>query len=244
MTIRPPRIFVLATLLLALGARVPAQTLPAPEGVLHLSTSATQEVTEDILTVVFTTSHEGRDAQAVQGRLKQALDAALGEARGMAQSGQVEVQTGQFTLQPRYTSVPARPTQASLSGWQGSAELLVRGRDIAAIAQLSARIQTMSIARVGYSLSRQAREKVETELVAQAIAQWRARATQMSQQLGYASYRVREVTVVTNEPPGQPVPMMRMRAMSAEAASDVPLPTEAGRAEVVVTVQGSAQMMK
>jgi predicted secreted protein len=218
-----------------------AQTLPPPAGVLNLSTSAAVEVTKDVLTIVFSTTRDGADAQAVQSALKQSLDAALAEARRVAKPGQVEVQTGNFSLYPRYGS-PKTSGQPTIIGWQGTAELQVQGKDAAAIAQLSGRISTMSIARVGYSLSKEAREKVEAEVTAKAIADWRAKAQQMSQQFGYSGYSVREVNVATNEPGGGPVPVMA-RA-SAMKMADEALPTEAGKGEVTATVNGSAQMTR
>ena len=122
-------------------------------------------------------------------------------------------------------------------------EHLHEGKDIAAIAQLSGRIQSMTIARVAYSMSREAREKVEAEAVAQAIARWRAHAQQMSQQFGYAGYSVREISVATNEPSSPPVPML-MKAARASAMADEALPTEPGKGEVSATVSGSAQMTR
>jgi predicted secreted protein len=231
---------VLAAASLALPAT--AQTLPVPAGVLNLTTTASVEATKDVLSVVFSVTREGTDAQAVQAGLKQALDAALAEARKIAKPGQVEVQTGNFALYPRYSQPGPKGGQPVISGWQGSTELIVQGKDAAAIAQLTGRVQTMAIARVGYTLSREAREKVEAEAVAQAIARWRAKAQQMSQQFGYAGYTVREVNVSTNEPGGGPVPMMMARAKTMDAAEA--LPTEAGKGEVTATVSGAAQMTK
>lgn len=231
---------VAAAAWLALGAQ--AQTVPPqPSGVLTLTTSASVEVTKDVLAVVFTVTREGSDAQAVQNGLKQALDAALGEARKLAKPGQVDVQTGNFALYPRYAN-PVKGGQPALSGWHGTAELMVQGRDIPAIAQLSGRIQTMSIARVGYTLSREARDKVEADVTAQAIARWRAKAAQMSQQFGYGGFVVREVNVASNDFQPPPVPML-MKAARASAADEA-LPTEAGKGEVSATVTGSAQMTR
>lgn len=223
-------------------AQVPLPSVPPPSGVLNLSTSASIEVTKDVLTVAFSVTREGADAQAVQSGLRQALDAALAEARKIAKPGQVDVQTGNFALYPRYTN-PPKGAQPTISGWQGSAELLVQGKDIPAIAQLSGRIQTMSIARVGYTLSREAREKVEADATAQAIARWRAKAAQMAQQFGYAGYSVREINVATNDLQQPPMPM-QMRAARAGAVADEALPTEAGKGDVTATVSGSAQMTR
>jgi predicted secreted protein len=223
------------------AAPVVAQTLPAPAGVLNITSTASADVPQDVLTLVFSTTRDGNDAQSVQSALKQALDATLVEARKAARPGQVEVQTGNFSLYPRYGS--PRNGQPVIAGWQGTAELQVQGKDSAAIAQLSGRVTTMSIARVGYSLSKEAREKVEADVTAQAIAAWRARAQQMSQQFGYSGYSVREVHVATNEPGGGPVPlaMARLKTMSA---ADESLPAEAGKGQVTATVSGSAQMMR
>ncbi len=216
-----------------------AQASPPPAGVINLTTSASVEVAKDVLTVVFGTTRDGADAQAVQAALKQALDAALAEARKIARPGQVEVQTGNFSLYPRYGN--PKGGQPSISGWQGSAEMQVQGKDVAAIAQLTGRVTTMNIARVGYTLSKEARDKVEAEVTARAIADWRARAQQLSQQFGYAGYSVREVSVATNEPGGGPMPMVRATAVKM---ADESLPTEAGKGEVSATVSGSAQMAR
>ncbi|MGS0754155.1 SIMPL domain-containing protein [Roseateles sp. GG27B] len=137
---------------------------------LNLTASASVEVARDVLGVTFSTTKEGIDAAAVQSALKQALDAALAEARKIAKPGQVDVQTGNFSLYPRYAA------KGGISGWQGTAELLVEGLDTAAIAQLTGRIGSMAIARVGYSLSKEQREKVEGEVVVQAITRYKARA--------------------------------------------------------------------
>lgn len=225
----------------AAQAQVQPQPLP-PSGVISLTTTATQEVTRDVLGVTFSTTREGADAQTVQAALRQALESALNEARKIARPGAVEVQTGNFALYPRYTT-PAKGGAATISGWQGSAELRVQGKDVAAIAQLSGRIATMSIARVGYSLSREAREQVESDVAARAIAAWRSKANVMSQQFGYVGYSVREVGVGTNDSPQPPMPML-MKAARAPSGADESLPTEAGREEVTATVTGSAQMTR
>ena len=209
---------------------------PPPQGVLSLTASATVEVTKDVLAITFSTSKEGPDANAVQAQLKQALDAALAEAKKAAKpGGQVEVQTGAFSLFPRYTN------KGGISGWQGTAEVIVEGRDMAAIGQLSGRITTMTVARVAYRLSREANQKVEGEVVADAIARYRAKAGDYARQFGYAGYTIREVNVTTSEPPGGPQPMFRAQASAMSAQGDA-LSVEPGKAQVTATVGGTVQM--
>ena len=219
----------------ALAGAASASELPAPQGVVTLSASASIEVPRDVLSVTLSATRDGADAAAVQSALKQALDAALAEARKVAKPGQLDVQTGNFSLFPRYSK------QNVISGWQGSAELTVEGRDMQAIAALTGRITTMTIARVGYNLSRELREKLEGDLAAQAIARYRAKAADYAKQFGYSGYSVREVNVTTGEP-SYPPPMVRMKAMAA--SSEEALPVEAGKGTVTVGVNGSVQMLK
>jgi predicted secreted protein len=226
----------LAVALLSLSAAASAQTLPPPAHVVNLTSSARVEVTKDLLHITFTATREGPDAQSVQAALKQALDAALAEAKRVQKPGQIDVRTGNFSLYPRHA-----PKGGAITGWQGTAELVAEGRDMTGIAQLAGRIQSMSIARVGQSLSREAREKVEGEVSAQAIARFRAQAVEMARAFGYAGYTLREVTVGTNEPPPN-MPMMRMQAMAK--AEDAALPVEAGQGIVSATVSGSVTLTK
>jgi predicted secreted protein len=221
--------------LVALGTVVHAAETPPPQGVVSLAASATVEVARDLLGVTLSATRDGPDAAAVQSALKQALDAALVEARKVAKPGQLEVQTGNFALFPRYGKAN------TITAWQGSAELIVEGRDMQAITALTGRITTMTIARVGYNLSRESREKAEGEMAAQAIARYRARAAEIAKQFGYAGYTLREVNVSGSEPNFPPVP--RVRAMSA-ASSDEALPVEPGKGAVTVTVSGSVQLVK
>jgi len=228
----------LAALLLT-PALASAQPVAQPlEGVLALTAQASVEVTKDLLAITFSTSREGADANAVQAQLKQALDAALAEAKKAARPGQVEVQTGNFSLYPRYSGEPKRP---AINGWQGSAEVIVEGRDMAAIGQLAGRITTMTVARVAYRLSRQASQQVEADIAADAISRYRAKAADYAKQFGYAGYTVREVSVSTNDPGDGPAPMLRMQAATAGAPADA-LSVEPGKAVVTATVSGTVTM--
>lgn len=226
-----------AAALAVLAGIAHADVPPPPQGVVSLNSSATIEVTRDLLTVVLSTTREGQDAAGVQSQLKQALDAALAEARKVARPGQLDVQTGNFMLSPRYTP------KGQISGWQGSTELLVEGRDMQAIGALTGRINTLTIARVGHGLSRELREKVEGEVAAQAIARFRAKAADYAKAFGYAGYTIREVNVSSADmPPGMPVPMLRSKAMSA--AADESLPVEPGQGSVTISVNGTVQMTR
>lgn len=234
--LRCRRLSIAAITVLAMASTVGARAESAPpQGVVSLSASASIDVPKDWISVTLSTQREGSEAAAIQSALKQALDAALQEARKVAKPGQVELQTGNFSLSPRYTA------KGQTNGWQGSTELIIEGRDMATIAQLTGRISTLSIARVSYGLSRESRVKAESAVTADAVGNYRERAAEAAKLFGYSSYTIREVNLSSNAP--QPY-APQMRAMSMAKASDEALPVEAGKSTVTVSVNGSVQLLK
>ena len=206
-----------------------------PEGVVSLNSSATVQVPNDWIVVQFTTNKEGTDANAVQAALKEAVGSTLAQARQVAKAdGHVEVQGGGFSLQPRFNA------KGVVNGWTGTTSVVVQGRDMGTIAELAGRVQSMTVGSLDYSVSREAREKVEGEVTAQAIARFRAKAADYAKAFGYATFTVRDVNV--NIDNGQPPPRPYLaKARMASMASDS-LPVEAGSGNVTANVNGSVQL--
>jgi predicted secreted protein len=101
------RRWAVLSLALAPVLAVAETTAPAAaplQGVLTLNATATVEAPQDWMMLTLSVNREGTDAGAVQTQLKQAVDAALAEARRVAKPGQVEIQTGRVlgaaALQP------------------------------------------------------------------------------------------------------------------------------------------------
>jgi predicted secreted protein len=203
--------------------------------VLQLSASSTVEVQQDLLSLSLTTTREGSDPNTVQTQLKVALDAALAEARKAAQPGQMDVRTGNFALYPRHSR------DGKISGWNGTAELVLEGRDFARITQTAGKIQTMTLGGVSFALSREQRAKVEAEAQAVAIERFKAKAGELAKGFGFSGYSLREVAVNSNDQGHVPRPRMEM-ASAKMTSSDMAVPVEAGKSIVMVTVSGSVQL--
>jgi predicted secreted protein len=209
--------------------------METPQNVVSLQSTGTVEVQQDLLMISMNTTKDGADAGAVQTQLKTALDAALSEAKKVAQPGQLDVRTGAFSMYPRYGR------DGKINGWQGSTELVLEGRDFARISATAGKINTLTLGQVSFGLSREARAKVEGEAQAQAIERFKTKATEISKNFGFGGYSIREVSVNANDQGFSPRPRMEMMQAKA-ASSDAPVPVEAGRSTVVVTVNGSVQM--
>ncbi len=206
-----------------------------PQNLVQLAASASIEVQQDLLTLSMNTSRDGPDAANVQAQLKQALETALAEAKKVVLPGQLEVRTGSFNLYPRYNR------DGKFVAWQGTTELVLEGRDFARIGATAGKIQTLTRGSVSFGLSREQRAKVEADAQAQAIERFKSKAADISRGFGFAGYTLREVSVNANDQGF--VPRQRVMAMEAKAASaEAPVPLEAGKTAVVVTVSGSVQM--
>ena len=209
--------------------------VPAVHDVVQLSASGSIEVEQDLLSLSLTTTRDGADASLVQSQLKAALDGALLEAKKAAQPGLLDVRTGNFSLQPRYGR-DGKP-----AGWQGSAELILEGRDLGRISVLAGKIQGLTVGSVRFGLSLEQRDKIEQQAQTIAIARFKARATDLAKAFGFGGYALREIQVSSNEQGLTPRP--RMMAMEARVtALDAPVPVEAGKVTVVVTVAGTVQL--
>lgn len=205
-----------------------------PQNVLQLSASGSSEVAQDQLSITLGTTRDGTDGSAVQAQLKSVLETALAEARKGAQPGQLEVRTGNFSLMPRYAR------DGKINGWQGTAELVLEGRDFVRLTQVAGRLPGLAVTQVNFGLSRELRAKAESEAQLQAIGAFKAKADELARGFGFAGYTLREVAVNASQG-GLPRP----RVMAAEAKSfsaDAPLPVEAGKAVVTVQVSGSVQL--
>jgi predicted secreted protein len=213
------------------------QVIPAHQAlqnIAQLSARATLEVQQDLLTIAMSTTRDGSDSAALQTQLRLALEAALSAAKTTAQPGLMDVRTGNFSLSPRYGK------DGKINGWQGTTELLLEGRDFPRITAAAGNIQTLALGQVGFALSREARDRVEGDAQAQAIASFKAKAAQVANSFGFTSYSLREVSINANEQgPVRP----RMMAMQAKTVmSEAPIPVEAGKSSVTVNVTGSVQM--
>jgi len=210
--------------------------LPVVSKVVNLSASSFTEVPQDWLVLTLNTTREAADAATVQNELKVALESALRVVREFEQGDSLQVRTGQFGLHPRYG------TQGRIQGWRGTTELVLEGRDFERITRAAGRVQSLTMAQVAFSLSRQAQQRLESEVQAQAIQRFRARAAEVTRAFGYQDFELREVSVSSAD---EGAPMMRAPVMAMEmraAASEAPVPVQPGKSTVSITVSGSIQM--
>lgn len=228
---------VLSGALLTGAAWAQAAKPDVPSNVVIISASGQLEVPQDWLTMILTVSRDGSDATSVQNQLRQAVDAALAIAKPQVLPKQLEVRTGSFGVYPR------RGANGKITGWQGSAELILEGRDFLRISSAAGKATSMGIGNVAFSLSRETQQKLESDAQSMAIERFKAKATEVAKGFGFAGYTLREVSVSSADQPERPMyARVASAPMAASMAQDASLPVEAGKSQVTVTVSGSVQL--
>lgn len=227
---------VLPALALSLPMMAAQAGEPDRRNVVQFSATATEELTQDQLTVTLEAVKEGSQAADVQAELKRLLDLALTEARKQAQATTPEalsVRTGSFNLYPRYNNT-GKP-----NGWQGSAQLVLSGNDATKVSQAAGKLNQLNVVNVSYGLSRSVREQHESQLTTEAIGRFKVRAAQIARDFGMKGYTLGAISVSSTEPGFEPRPvLMAMRAKAEAVSADAPLPVAPGKGVLSVTVSG------
>lgn len=210
-----------------------AQNQPLVSQRVNLASSASVQVAQDLLTMSLSVVREGNDAHTLQTQINAAIESALQVARRESKPGQMEVRSGQFSLSPRYGR------DGKLTGWQGSASLILEGRDFSRITETAGRLQTLTVASIGFGLTPEQFQAAQTKAQAQAIAKFRSNATEIAKGFGFSDYTLGDVHIGAETP----APMMLQRMLaSASMASEGPIAAEGGTSNVTVTVSGSVQL--
>jgi predicted secreted protein len=214
-----------------------SQSVPAQGSqIVHLSASASAQVTQDWLVMTLATQKEGADAATVQKQIKTQLASALAMAQASAQAGLLDVSTGQLSVSPRYGR------DGKTNGWTGVAELVLQGRDLDRITSVAGRVQGMAVSQVQWEVSPELKRQTEGRIQGQAVAQFQSRASALATSFGFGSYGLREVRVTNQETSGEH-PQLRMVSAQMDAApSPMPIPAQAGQSRVTVNLTGSIQL--
>lgn len=207
--------------------------------VVSLSASGFLEAQQDWLTLRMNTAREGADAASVQAQLKTAMDSAMATARAATGANQqLQARSGAFGVYPRYDK------NGKISGWQGNAELVMEGRDFTRIARTAGKISSLTVAGMSFSLSREAQQKLESDVQALAIERFKMRATEVSKGFGMTGYRLGEVSISSADQMDGAMLQRGAMAMESKASfsQSEPLALEPGISKVNVTVSGTVYL--
>ena len=208
---------------------------PAPRyNTVELQAEAQRELANDSLSASLYVELNDVDPAALAAALNQTANEALRVAKGYPG---VRVRSGNNQTYPVYAKGNV------LQGWRARAEIRLESKDFEAASRLIGKLQaTMQLGNTAFSVSPEARRQAENELIAEAIAAFKARADIVRAALAGRSYKILHLNV--NAGYSAPPPRYAaMRAMSAGAPEAAPPNLEGGVSMVTVSVSGAIEVL-
>jgi predicted secreted protein len=146
-----------------------------------------------------------------------------------------------------YSSYPVygRDGGRRITGWRVRQSLNLRTADLTGLPRaVAAAQQQLALGGIAFRLSPEARQRVEAQLIQQAVASFNARLAAAAQALAAPMTRVRIEELNFGVAPGEPAPMLDMARARVLAADAVTEPSfEAGSSVLRQVVTGRARVL-
>jgi predicted secreted protein len=200
---------------------------------ISFQSQATRKVDNDLLiarmSVEFNGPQPARIAQQIAATLKDAFKQADGYPA-------VKAVTGDQDTEPVYDK------HEKLAGYRGSASIILKSRDFDAVAKLIAQLQDkMRLVGMDFTVSPELRSKVEGELTAEALTQFRKQADGIRGMLGGAGYKIVSAQISRGYAEDRQALMNNATPQDRLAFYKV-LPMHGGQGEVAVQVAGTIEI--
>lgn len=195
---------------------------------------AAREVQNDQVSALLQAHAEARDAAKLADEINSTMHWALQQVKAVKD---VTPQSGNYRTYPIYD-------KRKIVRWRGVQELRLESQNVAALSRLlgilQARLQMQSMR---FSVSPVARDAVEDELIAEALAAFGKRASLIAGSLNASGYELVNVNIDSLDRP--PVMPMHAESMARVSAAFVAPPAvEQGSSRIGVQVSGSIRLLR
>lgn len=238
---------ILAALVLATALPAAAETDTLHYNIVEFAESANLEITRDTMTAYFSIASEGKDRATVN----KAFQKKFNDFNKAVQNNKLQTEILNRSASPRYEYNNGKRIQ---TGWEEEAVFKVESKDFDAINRLiDETLQTATLNRIGFSISKEKREAAVDQVSKAAILRFKDRAQDLAKTLGFSNYKIVKLNLghIGNRSIDDRLGFARAKMMSAEsaivrsAASDENNAIQApspGSEEISITVIGSVQM--
>ena len=234
---------ILAALVLATALPAAAETDTLHYNIVEFAESANLEITRDTMTAYFSIASEGKDRATVN----KAFQKKFNDFNKAVQNNKLQTEILNRSASPRYEY--NNNGKRIQTGWEEEAVFKVESKDFDAINRLiDETLQTATLNRIGFSISKEKREAAVDQVSKAAILRFKDRAQNLAQTLGFSSYKIVKLNLghIGNRQVGGDFAHAKMlRAIPAvEVAAGIEdgVPASPGSEEISLTVNGSVQM--
>ena len=230
----------LLTVIIAAGCALAPFAAPAADNTprynsVELQAEAQREVQNDLLNAVLYVELNDASPAALANAVNKSVNEALRIAK---EYKTVRVRSGNNQSYPVYAKGNV------LQGWRSRAEVRLESRDFEAASALIGKLQAnMQLGNLSFSVSPETKRGVENELIAEAIAAFKARAEIIKTSLARRGYKLQRLNVMSGY--NAPQPRFATAARMVAAAPEVAAPNlEAGVSVVTVNAGGAIEVLE
>ncbi len=226
-------VVVLALLTLAMSTGLSASQ-GANDVTASLQASASQQVLQDEIRVVFAHEAKGNTAAEVNRVLAQALEQARASVKDLTG---FKLSSGSFRTSPSYNK------EGKTDGWQGRAELVLTSNDLTAAEGAAGLLATkIAVSNIQFSLSALKRRQEEKKLLNEVGQAFRDRAQAAALAFGFERYKILSLDFVGPGGSGSgPMLTRSVAPMSAPAADKIKFSFEPSLVQVTINVSGKVK---
>jgi predicted secreted protein len=203
-----------------------------PYNRVDFNVETSREVQNDLLVAHMAIDVEDKLPANVAQKLNIALNDALKKA---AKYSNIKTTSGNQSTYPLYTN------NSHVNGWHGRGELLLESHDFKAAGDLIAGLQsTLQLSNMQFMISHDLREKVENDLITEAIHVFQKRAEAIKAAMGAKSYKIVHFSI-NQGGYQQPYPMAAMMRGAAVADAVAAPEFAGGDSRLTVTINGTIE---
>jgi len=198
---------------------------------ISLQTSASSEVTNDVLVAILIVQENGHQAATLAERVNKKMAEVLANAERMQS---VDSHTTSYNSQPLYKN-------GKINSWQVSQQIRLTSQDFEQLGTLIADVNKLArVQSMTFKVSDHRIEETKEALTKTAIAKFKAKALLITEQFGKTAYQLVHVSVGGNHSTPQPMRMERMRM--ADTAMAAPPAVSAGTNKITVNINGTIEL--
>ncbi|KUJ74491.1 hypothetical protein AVO42_03575 [Thiomicrospira sp. XS5] len=195
---------------------------------ISFAETVTETVNNDQVTVHFLARAQDDDPDTVAREINQQMQQAK---RLLDRTSGLRIQTGGYQIHPIYDK------NRKIQSWRGQQSLSIETQNTPGLAEILADLQSLlNYNGMQFSVSRQQKERVMSQLLKRGIQAYRDTAKQIARAFGKEAFNITETRIENTMPPGlyrQP----RALAMTAMKAESAPV-MEAGESDIRLTITG------
>jgi len=237
---------ILAALILATALPAAAETDTLHYNIVEFAESANLEITRDTMTAYFSIASEGKDRATVN----KAFQKKFNDFNKAVQNNKLQTEILNRNASPRYEY--NNNGKRIQTGWEEESVFKVESKDFDAINRLiDETLQTATLNRIGFSISKEKREAAVDQVSKAAILRFKDRAQDLAKTLGFSNYKIVKLNLghIGNRSIDNGFARAKMMnveaAMFKRSASDENNAIQApspGSEEISITVNGLVQM--